>query len=45
MERQGRRRKQLLYDIKGTRGYWKFKEEAIDRTLWKTRLEKAMGVS
>jgi hypothetical protein len=26
MQRGGRRRKQLLYDLKETRGYWKFKE-------------------
>jgi hypothetical protein len=30
--RRGRRRKQLLDDLKGTRGYWKLKEEALDRT-------------
>ena len=30
---QGRRRKQLLEDIKETRRYWKFKEEELDRTL------------
>jgi hypothetical protein len=35
--RQGRRRKQLLDDLKKTRGYWKLKEEALDRTLWRTR--------
>jgi hypothetical protein len=35
--RQGRRRKQLLDDLKETRGYWKLKEEALDRTLWRTR--------
>jgi hypothetical protein len=34
--RRGRRRKQLLNVIKGTRGYWKFKEEKLDCTLWKT---------
>jgi hypothetical protein len=32
--RRGRRRKQLLYDIKKMRGYWKLKEEALDPTLW-----------
>ena len=31
--RRGRRRKQLLDDFKGRRGYWKLKEEALDRTL------------
>jgi hypothetical protein len=29
----GRRRKQLLDDVRANRGYWKFKEEALDRTL------------
>jgi hypothetical protein len=36
--RRGRRRKRLLGDCKETRGYWKLKEEAPDRTLWRTRL-------
>jgi len=36
--RRGRRRKQLLDDFKGRKGHWKFKEEALDRTLWKSRL-------
>jgi hypothetical protein len=31
--RRGRRRKQLLDDLKETRRYWKLKEEALDRTL------------
>jgi hypothetical protein len=31
--RRGRRRKQLLDDLKEKRRYWKFKEEAIYRTL------------
>jgi hypothetical protein len=34
--RRGRRRKQLLDDLKETRGYRKLKEEALDRTLWGT---------
>ena len=34
---RGRRHKQLLDDLKETRGYWKLKEEALDRTLWGTR--------
>ena len=33
MGRRGRRRKQLLDDHKEKRGYWKLKEEALDRTL------------
>ena len=32
--RRGRRRKQLLDDLKEMRGYWKLKEEALDRTRW-----------
>jgi hypothetical protein len=28
MGRRGRRHKQLLVDLKETRGYWKLKEEA-----------------
>jgi hypothetical protein len=37
MGRRGRRRKQLLDDLKEKWGYWKLKEEALDRTLWRTR--------
>jgi hypothetical protein len=36
-ERRGTRRKQLLDDLKEKRKYWKLKEEALDRTLWRTR--------
>jgi hypothetical protein len=35
--RRGRRRKQLLDDLKENRRYCKLKEEALDRTLWSTR--------
>ena len=31
--RRGRRPKQLLNDLKKTRGYWKIKEEALARTF------------
>jgi hypothetical protein len=34
--RRGRRRKQLLDDLKETRRYWKLKEAALNRTLWRT---------
>jgi hypothetical protein len=34
---RGRRRKQLLDDLKGKRGHWKLEEEALDRTLWGIR--------
>jgi len=30
---QGRRGKQLLDDVKETRGYWKLREEALDPNL------------
>jgi hypothetical protein len=35
--RRGRRLKQLLDDLKEARRYWKLKEEAQDRTLWRTQ--------
>ena len=43
MGRQGRGRKQLLNDVKEKRGYWKLKEEALDRNMWRTRFEKGYG--
>jgi hypothetical protein len=41
--RRGRRRKQLLDDIKEKRRYWKLKEEALDRTPWRTRFGREYG--
>jgi hypothetical protein len=41
--RRGRRRKQLLDDLREKRIYWKLKEEALDRTLWKTRFGRGYG--
>jgi hypothetical protein len=38
-----RRCKQLLDDVKEKTGYWKFKEKALDRTLWRTRFGKVYG--
>jgi len=38
--RRGRRCKQLLDNLKDTRKYWKLKEEAADRTLWRTGFGK-----
>jgi hypothetical protein len=35
--RRERKRKQLLDDLKEERRYWKLKEEALDRTLLRTR--------
>jgi hypothetical protein len=43
MGRRGRRRKQLLDDLKEKRRYWKLKEEALDRTLWRTRFGREYG--
>ena len=34
--RLGRRHMQVLGYIKEKRGYWKLKEEALDRTVWRT---------
>jgi hypothetical protein len=43
--RRGRRRKQLLDDLKEKRRYWKLKEEALDRTVWRTRFVRGYGPS
>jgi len=42
MGKRGRRRKQLLDDLK-EKTYWKLKEEALDRTLWRTGFGKGYG--
>jgi hypothetical protein len=42
--RRGRRRKQLLDDLKEKRRYWKWKEEALDPTRWRTRFDEAMDL-
>jgi hypothetical protein len=34
---------QLLDDLKETRRYWKLKEEAQDRTLWRTQFGRGYG--
>jgi hypothetical protein len=41
--RRGRRRKQLLDDLKENRGYWKLKEEALDRSQWRSRFGRGYG--
>jgi len=41
--RPQRRRKQLLDDIKERRGYWMLKDEALDRTLWRTGFGRGFG--
>ena len=45
MGRGERRRKQLLDDNQETRRFWKLKQEALDRILWRTRLEEAVDLS
>jgi hypothetical protein len=41
--RRGRRRKQLLDDLKERRRYWRLKEEALHRTLWRSRFGRGYG--
>jgi len=43
--RRGRKRRKLLDDLTERRGYSHLKEEAIDRTVWRARLEEALGLS
>jgi hypothetical protein len=43
MGRRGRRRKQLLDDLKEKRRYWKLKEEALDRIMWRTPFGRGYG--
>jgi hypothetical protein len=42
-ERQGRRRRKLLDDLKARRGYPHLKEEALDRTMWRDRFGRGFG--
>ena len=39
------RRKQLMDDVRTKRRYWSLKEEALDRTLWRTRFGIGCGLS
>jgi hypothetical protein len=41
--RRGRRRKQLLDDLKEKIRYWKLKEEALDLTLWRSLCGRGYG--
>jgi hypothetical protein len=41
--RRGRRRKQLLDDLKGKRRYWYLREEARAHTLWRTPFGRSHG--
>jgi hypothetical protein len=34
--RRGRRRMHLVIDLNEEKGYWKLKEEALDRLIWRT---------
>ena len=42
-ETQGKRRKQLLDNLKETRRYRKLKKEALDRNVWRTDFGKVDG--
>jgi hypothetical protein len=42
--RRRRRCKQLLDDLKEMRSYWKLKEEALDRILWRTGFGSGYGL-
>ena len=41
--RRGRRRRKLLDDLKERRGYSHLKEEAVHRTMWRTRFGRGFG--
>ena len=41
--RRGRRRKELLDDLKDRREYCHLKEEALDRTMWRNRFGRGFG--
>jgi hypothetical protein len=41
--RRGRRRKQLMDDLKEKKRYLKLQEEALDRTVWRTRFGRGYG--
>jgi len=41
--RRGRRRRKLLDDLKERRGYSHLKDEALERTLWRSRFGRGFG--
>jgi len=41
--RRGRRRRKILDDLKEMRGYYHLKEEALDRTKWRSRFGRGFG--
>ena len=45
MGRQGRTLKQLLVGLKETERYWKLKEEALWRRLWKACRKTVYGMN
>jgi hypothetical protein len=40
---RGSKRKQLLDDLKKNIEYWKLKEEAVDRAVWRIRFGRGYG--
>jgi len=42
-ERQGRRRRKLLDDLKERRGFSLMKEEALDCTMWRAHFGRGFG--
>jgi hypothetical protein len=40
--RRGRRRRELLNDLKERRGYFHLKEEALDRPRWRARFGRGL---
>jgi hypothetical protein len=41
--RRGRKRRELLVDLKERREYSHLKEEALDRTMWRARFGRGFG--
>ena len=41
--RRGRRRRELLDDLKERRGYSHLKDKALDRTMWGDRFGRGFG--
>jgi hypothetical protein len=41
--RGGRGRRELLDDLKERRGYSHLKEEAVDRSMWRSRVVRGFG--
>jgi hypothetical protein len=42
-KKKKKRRNQVLEDLKEKRSYWNVKEEALDRTQWRTRFGRGCG--